>query len=132
MQFNKDGYKKYCREYREYQEWLAKRNEARYAANVAHGRNYDSKNLMHTFRLLDMAAEIAERRTIALRRPNRDFLMKIRDGQFDYDELITMAEARIEEIGALYDASDLPDEPDVDALERALIEIRTEFSPVKL
>ncbi len=124
MQFNTDGYKKYCREYREYHEWLAKRNDARYATNIEHGRNYDSKNLMHTFRLLDMAAEIAEHRTLTVRRPNREFLMQIRSGEFDYDELIARADVRIEEIHALYEKADLPDEPDVDSLEQILIEIR--------
>jgi len=131
MQFNKDGYKKYCREYREYHEWLAKRNEARYLTNVEHGRNYDSKNLMHTFRLLDMAAEIAEHHTLTVRRPNCDFLMQIRRGEFDYDELIDRAESRIEEIHCLYEKSELRDEPDVDALEGILIEIREQFSPEK-
>lgn len=59
MNFNTDGYKKYCKAYREYQDWLENRNEARFATNISHGKNYDSKNLMHTFRLLSMAEEIA-------------------------------------------------------------------------
>ncbi len=37
MSFNTDGYKRYCKEYREYQDWLKNRNEARYATNVSHG-----------------------------------------------------------------------------------------------
>ena len=71
MQFNQDGFKRYCREYREYQDWKTNRNEARYATNIEHGRNYDSKNLMHTFRLLDMAEEIAREKRVTVRRPNR-------------------------------------------------------------
>ena len=124
MNFNKDGYKKYCREYREYHEWLENRNEARYATNVAHGRNYDSKNLMHTFRLLDMAEEIARDRRITVRRPNRDFLMQIRRGDFEYDDLIAQAEEKIARIETLFEVADLPDEPDREALEAALVEIR--------
>ena len=130
MQFNTDGYKKYCRKYHEYQQWLANRNEARYNTNVEHGRNYDSKNLMHTFRLLDMAAEIAEHHTLTVRRPNRDFLMQIRRGEFEYDELITQAETKIESINELYEKSTLRDEPDVDALEQVLIEIREDFRAI--
>ena len=129
MQFNTDGYKKYCRKYREYHKWLKNRNEARYNTNIEHGRNYDSKNLMHTFRLLDMAAEIAEHGTLTVRRPNRDFLMQIRRGEFEYDELISDAESKIEKIHRLYEESDLRDEPDVDALEQILIEMREEFRP---
>lgn len=124
MNFNKDGYKKYCREYREYHDWLEHRNEARFATNVEHGRNYDSKNLMHTFRLLDMAAEIAREHRITVRRPNRAFLMQIRAGDFEYYELIAQAEERIAEIEELYATSSLPEEPDREALEATLLQIR--------
>lgn len=127
MNFNKDGFKKYCREYREYHDWLSNRNEARYATNVAHGRNYDSKNLMHTFRLLDMAEEIARDGRITVRRPNREDLMRIRRGEFEYEELIARAEEKIERIEALFAAADLREEPDREALEGALVEIREQW-----
>lgn len=127
MNFNKDGFKKYCKEYREYQTWLAERNEARFATNVEHGKNYDSKNLMHTFRLLDMAEEIALFRRITVRRPNRDFLMQIRRGDFSYEDLIAMAEEKIESIGEAFERSDLRAEPDHEKLERVLIEIRRDW-----
>ena len=124
MQFNQDGFKRYCREYREYQDWKANRNEARYATNIEHGRNYDSKNLMHTFRLLDMAEEIAREKRVTVRRPNREELMRIRRGEFDYESLLEKAEAKIERIHECFEASDLPDEPDSAALEAILVEIR--------
>ncbi len=38
--------------------------------------------------------------------------MEIRRGEFDYDELIRMAEDKIEEIKDLYKSADLPDRPD--------------------
>ena len=56
--FNKDGYTKYCKDYKEYWEWVEKRNEVRYENTISHAKNYDAKNMMHTFRLLDMAIEI--------------------------------------------------------------------------
>ena len=59
MHFNKDNYSVYCREYKEYREWEDKRNDSRYQATLSHGKNYDAKNMMHTFRLLNMAEEIA-------------------------------------------------------------------------
>ncbi|MEM7600870.1 MAG: nucleotidyltransferase domain-containing protein [Verrucomicrobiota bacterium] len=127
ISFNKDGYKKYCKEYREYQDWLENRNEARYATNIEQGRNYDSKNLMHTFRLLGMAEEIAREGTITVRRPNRDFLMRIRSGEFAYEELIARAEEEIESIKNAFAASALPDEPDREGLEQVLVEIREEW-----
>ncbi len=33
--FNKDGYSIYCREFKEYQEWLKKRNELRFQETFA-------------------------------------------------------------------------------------------------
>lgn len=124
MTFNKDGFKKYCKEYREYQDWLENRNEARYSNNIEHGKNYDSKNLMHTFRLLDMAREIATESRLKVRRPNRDFLMRIRRGEFEYDDLIAMAEEKVNDIKAAYQRSDLPDFPDREKLHEILIRIR--------
>ena len=127
MSFNTDGYKRYCKEYREYQDWLKNRNEARYATNVSHGRNYDSKNLMHTFRLLDMAEEITTEHRVTVRRPNRDFLMQIRRGEFESDDLISQAEEKIERISAAFEKSDLRDEPDTEELERVLVKIREQW-----
>ncbi|MEM6278928.1 MAG: nucleotidyltransferase domain-containing protein [Verrucomicrobiota bacterium] len=127
MNFNKDGFKKYCKEYREYQDWLKNRNESRYADNVAHGRNYDSKNLMHTFRLLGMAEEIAREGLVRVRRPDREFLLQIRQGHFDYEELMAMAEDRIERIKEAFAESALPAAPNVEALTGALVEIREEW-----
>ncbi|MFT4973216.1 MAG: putative nucleotidyltransferase, partial [Saprospiraceae bacterium] len=114
MSFNKDGYQVYCKDYRNYWEWVAKRNVERYANTVQHGKNYDAKNMMHTFRLLDMAAEIAREKQIVVRRPNRDFLLKIRKGDFEYQELLERAEAKIAEIETLYTKSDLPEQPDLE------------------
>ncbi|MGI9243177.1 MAG: nucleotidyltransferase, partial [Verrucomicrobiales bacterium] len=122
--FNTDAYKKHCRLHKEYWEWVKNRNQARYSTNIEHGRNYDSKNLMHTFRLLDMAEEIARDHTLSVRRPNPEFLMKIRRGEFEYDTLISMAEEKISTIRDLYLTADLPDAPDRDKAEATLIEIR--------
>lgn len=127
MNFNKDGYKKYCKAYREYQDWLKNRNEARFASNISHGKNYDSKNLMHTFRLLSTAEEIAREKTVRVRRPDRDFLMQIRAGEFEYDDLIAMAEEKVEQVSNAFRASDLPAEPDRERLVESLIEIRERF-----
>jgi len=124
LAFNTDAFKKHCRLHRDYWEWVEKRNEARYHTNIEHGKNYDSKNLMHTFRLLDMAEEIARDRTLSVRCRNPEFLMEIRRGEFDYDTLISMAEEMIAAIGDLYKAADLPDRPDTDRANATLIEIR--------
>lgn len=127
MSFNKDGYSMHCRDYRDYFDWVQNRNESRYQNTLEHGKNYDAKNMMHTFRLLDMAAEILEFGTITVRRPDREHLLTIRRGEFQYDDLIAQAEAKIAHIETLHKKSLLPDLPDRAALEGLLVSVREEL-----
>lgn len=127
LSFNKDGYQTYCKEYRQYWEWVEKRNETRYESTLSHGKNYDAKNMMHTFRLLDMAEEIAREGIIRVRRPNRSFLLDIRHGAFEYKQLVGWAEERMARIEALYQQSALPEAPDLERINRILIEMREEL-----
>lgn len=127
LTFNKDGYSKYCKDYADYWTWVNERNEARYATNIAHEKNYDSKNMMHVFRLLNMAEEIAQEGKINVRRHDRDFLLSIRKGSFEYDDLVKIAEDKIGNIQLLFEKSDLPDTPDYQKAEEILISIREDF-----
>lgn len=131
LYFNKDGYKKYCKDYREYWDWVEKRNESRYENTLSHGKNYDAKNMMHTFRLLDMAEEILTSKTILVRRPNREELLNIRAGNREYDELIQEAEAKVEKIEQAFLHSTLPDEPNKDVIEAILVKIRTKLYSIE-
>ncbi|SMF96285.1 Predicted nucleotidyltransferase [Methylomagnum ishizawai] len=124
LHVNKDGYSAYCREYREYWDWVAKRNEARYRGTLEHGKHYDAKNMMHTFRLLHMALEIATEGRVNVRRPDREFLLAIRRGEFDYDDLVRRADDKLAEIHAAYAACPLPAQPDAAAVEAVLVEVR--------
>lgn len=127
LSFNKDGYAKHCKDYREYWDWVAVRNQERYQNTLQHGKNYDAKNMMHTFRLLDMAAEILEQGKIIVERPNRDELLAIRRGDFLYEDLLEQAEQKLHRIQTLYAASTLPDQPDQAKIEAVLVEIREAF-----
>jgi len=121
---NLEGYSKYCKDYKEYWAWVKKRNEVRYENTVTHGKNYDAKNMMHTFRLLQMAEEILATGQVLVKRPNREELLAIRRGKFTYDELIAKAEIQLEKVEAAYQISTLPEQADKVVLEQALIEIR--------
>jgi hypothetical protein len=127
LHFNQDGYARYCKDYRDYWDWVDKRNESRYENNVQHGKNYDSKNMMHTFRLLDMALEILTEGKIKVRRDNRAELLKIRKGEWQYDELIEMAHARMEKVERACLSSTLAETPDLNKVEQLLIDIRSEL-----
>lgn len=127
MHFNQDAFRAHCKAHREYWEWVENRNEERYASNAAHGRGYDSKNLMHTLRLLDMAAEIATGQGLILRRPNREELLKVRSGAYGYEELVARAEDRLAEVEEAFLRSDLPEAPDPAVVNELLIRIRASF-----
>jgi len=127
MNFNKDSYSVYCREHKEYQEWEAKRNEHRYQSTLSHGKSYDAKNMMHTFRLLNMAEEIALYQQVIVKRNDREFLLKIRNGEFEFDALMQMVEGKMEQIKVAYEKSTLPDRPDIHITESLLIQIREKF-----
>jgi len=127
LQFNQDGYIKYCKDYKQYWEWVADRNESRYENNVQHGKNYDSKNMMHTFRLLEMAEEILTEEKIKVNRKDRDALLKIRNGEYQYDELIEMANKKMILVERAYKNSNLQEEPNYAKVEKLLVEIRKEL-----
>lgn len=128
LHFNRDGYKRFSKEYAEYWQWVEKRNEQRYQSTVNHGKNYDAKNMMHTFRLLTMAKEIARDGKFQVRRvEDREFFLSIKAGDFEYDELLGMADELIAEVEELFAQSQLPDSSDMALLERLLVEIRQEF-----
>ena len=129
LSFNKDGYSTHCKLYNEYQTWLENRNEDRFKMNKSHGKNYDSKNMMHTFRLLNMAVEIATEHKIKVRRSEEeiDELMKIRRGEMEYENLLDDAEDLMVEMDQYFEDSSLQKEPDLKLIEDLQYNTRRSF-----
>ncbi|RZK41764.1 MAG: nucleotidyltransferase [Hymenobacter sp.] len=127
LSFNRNGYSTYCRVFREYWEWVVKRNAERYANTVQHGKNYDAKNMLHVFRLLQMAEEIALTGKIQVRRPNREFLLQIRRGEFEYAELVAEAKQLVARVDVAFVGSALLTAPDAVAAEDTLRQVRQQF-----
>lgn len=125
--WNMDAYSLYCKEYKAYWDWEKKRNDDRYQTNLSHGKNYDSKNMMHTIRLLEVAEEILRDGKLNVKRPNREQLLDIKRGDVDYDDLLTMADKLMERIELNCATSALPVTPDKEMAERILVEIREEL-----
>lgn len=124
LYFNKDGYSAYCKQYLEYWDWVAKRNEERYNKTMQHGKKYDAKNMMHVFRLLLVAKEIALEGKVNVFRKDRDFLLSVKEGKFEYDELVERATKLKEELPMLYQQANLIDAPDLKMIEETLIRMR--------
>ena len=124
LYFNQDGYSCYCREYGAYQQWLAERNEARYAATLRHAQGYDAKNMMHTFRLLEMAHDVACFGEVRVRRDNREELLVIKRGEFAYEDLLMRAEALMQRVDSAFAESSLPEDVHREAALAALVAMR--------
>jgi hypothetical protein len=92
---------------------------------------YHSRNLMHTLRLLDTALDIAGEGALRIRRPDREWLLRVRTGEFDYETLVAIAEEKLEAVRVAFGASALPDVPDRKCAIETLLHIRVEFGGVR-
>lgn len=122
--YNKDGYSEHCKDFREYEEWLEKRNMQRWVDVKSHGQQIDGKNMLHCVRLVDMSREIAEGKGIIVRRPNAEQLLAIRRGEVDLQSLIDYVEKEIVEIDRLFAESNLPESVSEEFINDLLIKIR--------
>jgi len=125
--WNMEAYSLYCKKYKEYWDWVEERNDDRYQTNLNHGKNYDSKNMMHTIRLLQVAEEILRDGKLNVKRTNRDQLLDIKSGNMDYDDLLVMADQLMENIESYSRTSSLPDVPDREKALKALVNMREEL-----
>lgn len=123
MTYNESGFKDHCKKYKEYKEWEKNRNQKRYESNL--NKNYDSKNLMHTLRLMHMGREIAEGRGIILERnEDRQFLMDVRNHKFEYDELMEIVDKDKKALDDAIRNSTIKESIDADFVNELLIEMR--------
>ena len=126
--YNKNGYASHCREYKDYKDWEKNRNQARYESNL--DKNYDSKNIMHCVRLIQMGIELAKTGELNVDRQvagDRDFLLDIRRHKYEYDYLIDYAEKKKAELDEAIKTTTLPDEIDREFVNELLLRIRKVF-----
>lgn len=126
LYFNKDAYSMHCKDYREYTEWLSKRNLVRFKTNEKHGQQYDSKNIMHMVRLLNSAERIVKQGFITVQCDSEEVkhLLSIKSGQANLKNMIEWASAKKEELKKLFENSNLPDKIDEELCHNLLVKIR--------
>lgn len=127
MSYNMSDYTKHCQEHKSYWVWVKERNPERYKDNMLNGNGYDVKNMQHCIRLLQTATEIFTEKKINVRRPNRDFLLSIRQGKRTFDEIMEIAKNCIDKLEVAYKASDLPMNVTKKSTDRILLQIRKEL-----
>jgi predicted nucleotidyltransferase len=123
MTYNQNGYESHCRKYKEYQEWVEKRNPIRYESNLK--SNYDCKNVMHCVRLLHMGKELAEGQGFnVVRTWDRQMLLDIRNHKYEYEEIIDYIENLFEDMKQKIETCPLPDTVDKAKVNELLIKAR--------
>lgn len=136
MTYNANAYATHCKKYKEYEEWKNHRNPARYESNMDGEKSgnpdlkYDCKNMMHCFRLMAMAKEIAEGKGVILDRTgiDRDFLLEVRNRKYGYSELQKRMLALKDEMDKAIENSTIKDEIDANEVNRLLLEVRKQFN----
>jgi len=124
LYFHSEAYSKYCKEYKEYWEWMKDRNEARFISVEKHGKGYDGKNLMHCFRLLEMGIDAAKTGDLIVKRENKQWLLDVRNGVFEYDDLIKQADERLKEFDEAMESCDLPKDINFAKVDDLLLNLR--------
>ena len=97
-------------EWHQYETWKQSRNPVRAELEAKFG--YDCKHAMHLVRLMRMCREILTTGKVLVKRPDREELLRIRNGAWEYDQLIEWAESQDSELEAIAQSSALPHAPD--------------------
>ena len=120
-----DTYRVQHRMWKEYWQWKKNRNPARAELEEKYG--FDCKHASHLIRLLKMSHEILRDGEVIVRRPDAEELLAIRDGAFDYDQLVETAERMDAELEALYEKSTLPHSADKEAINDLFMNIVRDY-----
>lgn len=126
MAYNKNGYMRHCRDYKDYKEWEKNRNPVRYESNLGH--NYDAKNVMHCMRLVRMAKELAQGKGFnVVRTWDRDYLLDIRNHKFEYEDVMVQLEKEKLEMEEAIKSCTLPERVDFDKVNDLLYDVRLKY-----
>jgi uncharacterized protein len=127
--YNVEAYSKYMKEYSEYKTWLKNRNVNRYVDVITHGQKtkdsrIDGKNMLHVRRLIDIAIEIANTSTFTVLRPNAKYLLDIKHGKYNLEEIVSDVERDISGLDECFKNSTLPNKVDKNKVKEILLKIR--------
>ena len=126
--YNHSEYEKAIKEHAQYHEWIAKRNPTRWIDQEKGLLQFDGKNMMHCIRLM-MSSEhvlLHGEPLVRVTGEQRDHLMRIRKGDFTYEEIMQDVEVRKARLEKLFSESKLPEDVDhakVERLYKELMEI---------
>lgn len=114
-----------------YQSWKQNRNKERAAMEEQYG--YDLKFAVHLIRLQTTVLELLKTGVLNVYRPDREFLLFVRNGGLSYEELIALSEKLEAESNEIYTQKKyvIPKSPDAEKINKlctSLIEEHLEIS----
>jgi uncharacterized protein len=94
------AYKNIKTEWDNYQTWKKNRNPKRAADEAKYG--IDCKHSYHLIRLMKMCREILTTGKVIVKRPDREELLEIRNGQWSYEKIVEFAENEDKALQEIY------------------------------
>lgn len=123
--FKEQEYDIALKKWNQYLNWKKNRNPDRAILEQKYG--YDCKHAMHLIRLLRMGIEILTKEEVIVLRPDREELLDIRNGKWEYERLVSYAENLEKQLDNLYNQSTLLKCPNIQEIDRLLQDITEEF-----
>lgn len=131
--YNELSYERAVIEWEQYWEWVNNRNEERWIKQESGELDYDSKNMMHLFRMLFSVKHVLLNNILKVNveGEEKDFLMKVRGGEFKYTELLERVTDLESEIREVEKKSTLPDEVDKNMVESVYSEMCSHYNSIE-
>ncbi len=121
VKFNKTLFESHHTNWKMYWNWKKNRNEKRSVLEESFG--YDVKHAMHLIRLLRSGLDILEYGVVPVKRPDKDYLLDIRNGKFTYDEIVQESERLTKKVEEISKKSSLPSTPNYDLAKQVMLEV---------
>ena len=123
--YNQDEYEKGVKDWHSYNDWMKNRNESRWIDQEKGLLTYDQKNLCHCMRLLISGENILTQGfpIVRFEGAQREYLMAIRRGEFEYEFLMEEVEKRMKDLEELYKTSNIPNSVNVKKIDELYREL---------
>lgn len=123
--YNQNEYEKALQQHKKYVDWVTNRNNERWIDQEKGLVDFDCKNMCHCIRLLISGENILANGfpLVRFEGEQRDYLMKIRRGEFKYEELMAEVEKRMAKLEELYKTSTIPHFVNVNKIEELYREL---------
>ena len=127
--FNEQSWRQSLADHQNYWRWRRDRNDSRWRQQEAGEVDFDSKNMLHTVRLLLSGKSILQRGVPLVRMsgPQLQLLLDIRAGRLTFGQIMQIADAIVGECETLKNRSDLPAACDPNRANRLLMDVTRQW-----